>query len=80
MEGRNENKDDDAIWAVTCLVIRRVPRSVHLPLARKTIDFARARRPGTRGVSHDHPAGKEITWGELHAGAVRSSRRQVSCK
>ncbi|MFG1972405.1 GNAT family N-acetyltransferase [Nonomuraea fuscirosea] len=70
--GRNEDRDDDGVWAVTCFVVRRAYRGRGLTylLARATIGFARDR--GARAleaypmVTH---AGKEITWGELHVGA-----------
>ena len=70
--GRDEDKDDEGIWAVTCIVVARRHRGRGLtyPLARATIDFARSR--GARALEA-YPMitqpGKEITWGELHVGA-----------
>jgi GNAT superfamily N-acetyltransferase len=70
--GRHEDKDDDAIWAVTCFAVRKGYRGRGLtyPLARATVNFARER--GARALEGysmiTHP-GKEITWGELHVGA-----------
>jgi GNAT superfamily N-acetyltransferase len=70
--GRDEDKDDDGVWAVTCFVVRKGYRGRGLtyPLARATIDFARER--GARALEA-YPMitqpGKEITWGELHVGA-----------
>jgi GNAT superfamily N-acetyltransferase len=70
--GRDEDKDDDGIWAVTCFVVRKRYRGRGLtyPLARATIDFARQR--GARALEA-YPMitqpGKQITWGELHVGA-----------
>jgi GNAT superfamily N-acetyltransferase len=70
--GRNEDKDDDSVWAVTCLVVRKGYRGRGLTylLARATIGFARER--GARALEA-YPMitepGKEITWGELHVGA-----------
>lgn len=69
---RDEDKDDDGIWAVTCFVVRKSYRSRGLtyPLAAATIDFARER--GARALEAypmiTYP-GKEITWGEAHVGA-----------
>jgi GNAT superfamily N-acetyltransferase len=69
--GRDEDKDDDGVWAVTCLLVRKGYRGRGLtyPLARATIDFARER--GARALEAypmiTHPD-KEITWGELHVG------------
>jgi GNAT superfamily N-acetyltransferase len=70
--GRDEDRDDGHVWAVTCFVIRKGYRGSGLtyPLARATIGYARAR--GARAVEA-YPMitqpGKEITWGELHVGA-----------
>jgi GNAT superfamily N-acetyltransferase len=70
--GRNEDKDDHDVWAVTCFVVRKGYRGRGLTyhLARATIDFARER--GARALEA-YPMitepGKEITWGELHVGA-----------
>lgn len=70
--GRDEDKDDENIWAVTCFVVRKGYRGRGLtyPLARATIDFALGR--GARALEA-YPMiterGKEITWGELHVGA-----------
>jgi GNAT superfamily N-acetyltransferase len=70
--GRDEDKDDDGVWAVTCFVVRRGYRGRGLTyhLARATIDHARER--GARALEA-YPMitqpGKEITWGELHVGA-----------
>jgi GNAT superfamily N-acetyltransferase len=70
--GRDEDKDDGDIWAVTCLVVRKGYRGRGLtyPLARATIGFARER--GARALEA-YPMitepGREITWGELHVGA-----------
>ena len=70
--GRDEDKDDDGIWAVTCLVVRKGYRGRGLtyPLARATIDYANER--GARALEAypmiTHPA-EEITWGEVHVGS-----------
>ncbi|MGH3331944.1 MAG: GNAT family N-acetyltransferase [Nocardioidaceae bacterium] len=70
--GRDEDKGDDGIWAVTCFVVRKGYRGRGLtyPLAQATIDFARER--GARALEA-YPMitlpGKEITWGEVHVGA-----------
>jgi len=72
--GRNEDKDDDGVWAVTCFVVRKGYRGRGLTyhLARAAVDFARER--GARaieGYAMITPPGKEITWGELHVGACQ---------
>ncbi|MFD9735345.1 GNAT family N-acetyltransferase [Umezawaea sp. NPDC059074] len=71
-KGRDEDKDDDGVWAVTCFVVRKSHRGRGLtyPLARAAVDFARTR--GARALeaySMITQPGKEITWGELHVGA-----------
>jgi GNAT superfamily N-acetyltransferase len=70
--GRDEDKEDDGVWAVTCFAVRKGFRgrglTYHLALA--TVGFARER--GARVLEAypmiTHP-GKVITWGELHVGA-----------
>ena len=70
--GRDEDKGDDSVWAVTCFAVRKGFRGRGLtdPLARATIGFAREH--GARALEAypmiTHP-GKEITWGEVHVGA-----------
>jgi GNAT superfamily N-acetyltransferase len=71
-KGREEDRDDDGVWAVTCFVIRKGYRGRGLTylLAHATIDYARER--GARAIE-GYPMitqpGKVITWGELHVGA-----------
>ena len=65
--GRDEDKDDEGVWAVTCFVVRKGYRGRGLtyPLARATIDYAAsARRAGAGGLPDDHATGQ----GD-HAGA-----------
>ena len=70
--GRDEDKADDTVWAVTCFVTRAGfrHRGVTYALARAAVDFARER--GARALE-GYPMltepGKEITWGELHVGS-----------
>lgn len=69
--GREEDKDDDGVSAVTCIVVRKGYRGRGLTyhLARATIDVAREH--GARALEA-YPMltqpGREITWGELHVG------------
>jgi len=71
-EGRDEDKTDDSVWAVTCFVTRAGfrRRGISRALARAAVDFARER--GARAVE-GYPMltqpGQEITWGELHVGS-----------
>jgi len=70
--GREEDKADDSVWAVTCFVTRKGyrKRGITYPLAAATVAFARER--GARALEA-YPMltapGKEITWGELHVGS-----------
>ena len=70
--GRDEDKTDDSVWAVTCFITRvgYRRRGVTYPLARAAVDLARQR--GARAVE-GYPMitepQKEITWGELHVGS-----------
>jgi GNAT superfamily N-acetyltransferase len=70
--GRNEDKADDGVWAVTCFVIRvgYRRRGISRALARATVDFARER--GARALE-GYPIvvqpGQEFTWGELFVGS-----------
>lgn len=71
-EGRNEDKDDGGVWAVTCFVTRAGfrRRGITYELAQAAMDFARGR--GARALEGYpmivHP-GQDITWDELHVGA-----------
>ena len=70
--GRQEDKADDSVWAVTCFVTRKGyrKRGITYTLAAATVGFARAH--GARALEA-YPMttqpGKEITWGELHVGS-----------
>jgi GNAT superfamily N-acetyltransferase len=70
--GRNEDKDDDSVWAVTCLIVRKKFRGHGLTyaMAHATIEWARA--CGARALEA-YPMttqpGKDVTWGELNVGA-----------
>jgi GNAT superfamily N-acetyltransferase len=68
---RDEDKNDDGIWAVTCFAVRKGYRGRGLtyPLARATIDFARDRDArALEAYPMITQPGKEITWGETHVG------------
>jgi GNAT superfamily N-acetyltransferase len=69
--GREEDKTDDGVWAVTCFVVRKGyrKRGITYALAAATVDFARER--GARALEA-YPMittpGKDIVWGELYVG------------
>lgn len=70
-EGRQEDRNDSSVWAVTCLFTRAGyrRRGVSYALARAAVDFARDR--GARALE-GYPMltrpGQDITWGELNMG------------
>ena len=70
--GRDEDKDDDGVWAVTCFVTRTGfrRRGVSRALVQATVDFARSR--GARALE-GYPMvlepGKKMQWGELFVGS-----------
>lgn len=72
-DGRDEDRADDTVWAVTCLFTRAGHRrtGVSYALARAAVDFAR--EGGARALEA-YPMitdpGADITWGELHMGTV----------
>lgn len=70
--GRHESKDDDGVWAIACLVVRRGFRHQGLtyPLVAAAAEHARAQ--GARAVE-GYPmvtGGAEVTWDELSVGPV----------
>ncbi len=71
-EGRDEDKSDPGIWAVTCFFTRAGYRrqGVSRALAKAAVDFARRR--GARALE-GYPMvvkrGQDIAWGELHVGS-----------
>jgi GNAT superfamily N-acetyltransferase len=72
-KGRPEqDKQDDSVWAVTCLIVRRGyrRRGITYALAAATVGYAKAN--GARALeayAMNTQPGREITWGELHVGA-----------
>lgn len=70
-DGRDEDKADPTVWAVTCFTVRAGyrRRGVSRALARAAVEFARER--GARALE-GYPMvvqpGEDITWGELNVG------------
>jgi GNAT superfamily N-acetyltransferase len=70
-EGRDEDKTDESIWAITCVFTRAGFRrtGISYALANAAVDFARRR--GARALEA-YPMltnpGQDITWDELHVG------------
>jgi GNAT superfamily N-acetyltransferase len=67
-DGRDEDKDDDSVWAVTCLFTRagHRKRGVSKALARAAVDFARER--GARALECYPITTKDVIAEELHVG------------
>jgi GNAT superfamily N-acetyltransferase len=67
-EGREEDKTDDSVWAVTCLLTRvgYRKRGVSRVLARAAVDFAR--RHGARAIEAYPITTKDVITEELHVG------------
>lgn len=73
--GRDEDRSDPSVWAVTCFVTRAGfrHRGVSRALAVATVDLARDHGARTLEAYPMHPAaGKEVAWGELHVGKLSS--------
>jgi GNAT superfamily N-acetyltransferase len=71
-EGRDEDKADETVWAVTCVFVRAGfrGRGLSYALARAAVDFARAR--GARALEAYPIVAKDgamITWDEIHPGS-----------
>jgi GNAT superfamily N-acetyltransferase len=70
--GRDEDKQDETVWSVTCFITRAGyrKRGVTYALAKAAVEFVRAR--GARALE-GYPMitepFKDITWGELHVGS-----------
>lgn len=70
-DGRNEDKTDDSVWAVTCVFVRAGyrRRGITYALAQAAVDHARAR--GARALEA-YPMitrpGQVIAWDEIHVG------------
>ena len=70
-DGRDEDRTDETVWAVTCLFARAGYRrkGVSYALARAAVDFARER--GARALE-GYPMltepGKDVIWDEIHVG------------
>ncbi len=70
-QGRDEDKTDPTVWAVTCLLVRAGHRhqGISRALAHATVEHARGH--GARAIEA-YPMisqpGVEVTWGEEHVG------------
>ena len=69
-EGRDEDRDDDSVWAVTCLFVRAGHRrqGVSRALAVAAVDHARA--SGARAIEAYPITRTDVITEELHVGTV----------
>jgi len=70
--GRDESKDDDSVWAVTCFVTRVGfrRRGVGRALAEATVSYAKERgASAVEGYPIVVEPDQEFTWGELFVGS-----------
>jgi len=72
--GRREDKDDEGVWAVTCFCVRKGyrGRGITYQLAQAAADHARDHgATSVEGYGMVTEPFVEITWGEVHVGAVQ---------
>jgi GNAT superfamily N-acetyltransferase len=71
-EGRDEDRSDASVWAVTCLFTRAGfrKRGISRALARAAVDFARER--GARAIEGYPMIRKDVLLEELHVGTERT--------
>jgi GNAT superfamily N-acetyltransferase len=71
-EGREEDRADGSVWAVTCLFTRAGfrRRGISHALARASVDFARER--GARAIEAYPITTKDVIAEELHVGTERA--------
>jgi GNAT superfamily N-acetyltransferase len=72
--GREEDKDDPGVWAITCFCVRKSHRGrgITYALAEAAAQHARERgATAVEGYAMVTEPGVEITWGELHVGACQ---------
>ena len=70
-EGRNEDKSDGSVWAVTCVFVRAGyrKRGIAYALATAAVDHARARGARALEAYPMRTEAGEITWDEINVGA-----------
>ena len=70
-EGRDEDRTDEGVWAVTCVLVRAGfrKRGVAYALARAAVEHVRARGARALEAYPMRTEAGEITWDEIHVGA-----------
>jgi GNAT superfamily N-acetyltransferase len=83
-EGRNEDRADDSVWSVTCVLVRAGyrKRGVAYALAQAAVEHARARGARALEAYPMRTETGEISWDEIHVGAesifAAAGMREVS--
>lgn len=69
-EGRDEDKDDPSVWAVTCVFVRAGyrGRAIAYELARAAVAHARDRGARALEAYPMRTEAGQISWGEIHVG------------
>jgi GNAT superfamily N-acetyltransferase len=70
-EGRNEDKADESVWSVTCVLVRAGfrGRGIAYALAAGAVEQARARGARALEAYPYRTEVGEVTWDEIHPGA-----------
>lgn len=70
-EGRDEDRADEGVWAVTCVLVRAGyrGRGVGYALAKAAVDHARARGARALEAYPMRTEAGEVTWDEIHVGS-----------
>ena len=83
-EGRTEDKADEGIWAVTCVLVRAGfrKRGIAYALARGAVEHARARGARALEAYPYRTEVGEVTWDEIHPGTesifIAAGMREVT--
>lgn len=83
-KGREEDADDESVWAVACLIVRPGfrGRGLTYPMVAAAVEHARERGASAIEGYPMIPKGSTVSWGEMHVGAVgpfaRAGFREVS--
>jgi GNAT superfamily N-acetyltransferase len=69
-EGRDEDRDDDSVWAVTCLLVRTGHRKQEVSRALAVAAVEHARAHGARAIEAYPVTRTDLISEELHVGTV----------
>ncbi|PKI90330.1 GNAT family N-acetyltransferase [Actinomycetales bacterium SN12] len=71
-KGRSEQKEDESVWAIACLIVRPGHRGqgVTYPLVAGAVEHARAQGASAIEGYPMLTSGGTVTWGEMNVGSV----------